>query len=490
MTETEQGGREPAVHEPAVHKPIVARGRQVVRRPDVDTIFSVNADGSRNPIHPADVRGRFQRRKHALWYLLIAVYLVVPWLKIGGHPVLLIDIPARHFYLLGATYNAQDFWFAFFFVTGLGFSLFVVAALFGRMWCGYACPHTVFLEGVFRRIERWIEGPAPSRAKLDKAPPSAAKILRRGAKLVVFLGIAAVISHSFLGYFMPVEVLVAAMTASPGQHPTAFVFMVVATAILFVNFTWFREQLCIVICPYGRLQGALYDPDTVLVGYDKKRGEPRGPAGTEGAGACVDCYRCVSVCPTGIDIRNGTQLECVGCANCIDACDDVMQKLDRPKGLVRYDSQRGFDTGRRRFFRGRVVLYSVLLLAGVTAFTLALTRRRPFEASLLRAPGRSYLVEDGRVHNVFDLQLINKRPGPRSFTIEVTGPEGAETIVGTKDLTLESLEDRRIPVHVFVPRDAFNLGRKCELTVRCADPDGELVRIATAPILGPSARHR
>ena len=492
MSETKSEGADGAQNTMAVPKPIVAKGRPVVRRPDIDTIFSVNPDGSRNAIQPADVHGRFQRRKHALWYLLIAVYLLVPWLEIGGHPVLLIDIPARHFYLLGATYNAQDFWFAFFFVTGLGFTLFVVAALFGRMWCGYACPHTVFLEGVFRRIERLIEGPATARAKLDKSPMTGAKALRRGAKLLVFLAIAAVISHSFLGYFMPVQVIVEAVTSSPGKHPTAFVFMVVATLVLFVNFTWFREQLCIVICPYGRLQGALYDPDTLLVGYDKKRGEPRGAAGTAGAGACVDCYRCVAVCPTGIDIRNGTQLECVGCANCIDACDEVMTKLDRPTGLVRYDSQRGFETGKRRFLRGRVALYALLLLAGISALTFAMTRRRPFEASLVRAPGRSYLLEenDTRVHNVYDLQLINKRAGERTFTITVTGPEELQTVVAATEVKLASLEDRRIPVHVFVPRSAFKQGLKAQLTVRCADPEGELVRIATAPVLGPSSGHR
>jgi cytochrome c oxidase accessory protein FixG len=287
---------------------------------------------------------------------------------------------------------------------------------------------------------------------------------------------------------MPVDVLVEAVTSSPALHPTAFVFVVVATVVLFVNFTWFREQTCIVICPYGRLQGALYDPDTVLVGYDGKRGEPRGPAGTEGAGDCVDCYRCVSVCPTGIDIRNGTQLECVGCANCIDACDEVMQKLDRPKGLVRYDSQRGFETGKRRFVRGRVFFYGVLLLLGMTMFTLALTRRRPFEAMLVRSPGRSFVIENERVHNVFNLQLINKRPGTRTFTIMVGGPPGSETIVAPHTIELDSLEDRRIPVHVFVTVGDFKAGLRAELIVRCADPEGEIERIATAPILGPS-RH-
>ncbi|MBM4059833.1 MAG: cytochrome c oxidase accessory protein CcoG [Planctomycetes bacterium] len=487
MTESDRSQGAPAGGHAAAHKPVVHRGRQPVRRPDIDTLFSINPDGSRNAIHPADVRGRFQRRKDLLWLVLIAIYLAAPWIRIGGRPLLLLDLPNRHFYLFGATFNAQDFWLSFFFVTGLGFALFVVAGLWGRTWCGYACPQTVFLEGLFRRVERLIEGPPAARRKLDEAPLRQ-RFPRRFLKVAVSLLLTALIAHSFLGYFMPVEVLLEAVTSSPAKHPAAFTFIVIATGLLFVNYTWFREQLCIAICPYGRLQGALYDSDTVLVGYDDTRGEPRGKEGTAGAGHCVDCYRCVAVCPTGIDIRNGTQLVCIGCANCIDVCDEVMQKLGRPRGLVRYDSQRGFETGQRRFLRGRVALYLVLMLLGLGAFTFAVTQRRPFEANLLRARGTTYTVDGGRVHNVLELHLTNKRPGPRTFHIAETGPPGAEVVIAMREVPLEPLQDLKVPVHVFVPVDRFRAGLECALTVRCEEPGGELVRVATAPLLGPSPR--
>ncbi len=485
MSDSQPENQPPAAAAPqAVGKPKVAKGKAVVRRPDIDTLFSINPDGSRNVIHPADVTGRFQTRKNLLWIVLIAVYLVIPWLRIDGIPVLLLDLPARHFYLFGQTFNAQDFWYAFFFITGLGFTLFVAAGLYGRVWCGYACPQTVFLEGVFRRIERWIEGPAAARAKLDKLP-LAQKFWRRGAKMVVFFLIAALISHSFLGYFVRVEELQKAVTSSPAEHPIAFTFIVVSTLILFVNFMWFREQLCIVVCPYGRLQAALYDPDTVLVGYDQKRGEPRAPAGSTG-GDCVDCYRCVAVCPTGIDIRNGTQLECVGCANCIDACDAVMQMLGRPTGLVRYDSMRGFETGVRRFFRGRVVMYAVLLLLGLSVMTFAFTQRRPFEANLQRTPGVTYRVTDGKVHNIFDLYVINKRPGTRTFKITSQVPAGVEVLIARPELTLDSLHDAHVPVHVFVPTGQWHQGTGLELEVVCEEDGQQLVRKAKATLLGPT----
>ena len=487
-----------AAHPAGVARPTMKKGAGRARRPDVDTLMSVNADGSRNAIHPADCSGKFQSRKHGLWYVLIAFYLAMPWVEIGGKPAILIDIQERHFYLLGQTFNAQDFWLAFFFISGLGFTLFVVAALWGRLWCGYACPQTVFLEGVFRRIERAIEGNAASRTKLDGAPMSLPKALRRGLKLLVFFAISLLITNSLLGYFMPVREVCAAMQHSPGEHLTAFVFVAVLSLIVFVNFTWFREQTCIVVCPYGRLQGALYDPDTMIVGYDERRGEPRGPAGTEGAGDCIDCFRCVSVCPTGIDIRNGTQMECVGCANCIDACDDVMTKLGKDTGLVRYDSQRGFETGQRKFFRPRVFVYAFLFLLGCFVFARSVSRRAPFEANVIRPPGAAFTIEDGRVRNLVQLHVVNKLPVRAKFTVR-GATEGGEVTIAQSVIVIESLQDQRIPVIVDVPTDAFRAGAVVTFDVTATgdddddddDDESEPVSVqAKAPLLGPSTRRR
>jgi cytochrome c oxidase accessory protein FixG len=475
--------------EPAPPKaPLVKKGAGRARRPDLDTLFSVNADGSRNAIHPADCSGRFQGRKHALWLVLIGVYLLMPWVKIGGSPAILIDIQRRHFYLFGSTFNAQDFWLAFFFISGLGFSLFVIAALWGRVWCGYACPQTVFLEGVFRRIERLFEGNANARARMDKAKWSAEKLLRRGGKLLVFLGAALGITHSLLGYFMPVEEVLAAISGPPSAHPTAFVFVLALTLLVFVNFTWFREQTCIVVCPYGRLQGALYDPDTVLVGYDQARGEPRGPAGSDGAGDCIDCFRCVSVCPTGIDIRNGTQMECVGCANCIDACDEVMHKLGRAPGLVRYDSQRGFEGGARRFWRPRVFVYAFLLLLGCTVFSLAVSRRPLFEANVIRPPGAAFVLEGERLRNLMQLHVVNKLPEAADFTVVAVAPDGVLATVSQGALRLLSLQDQRIPIVLQMPAAAYQEGLEVEFVVTAKTADASHEQRTKVAVLGPRRR--
>lgn len=358
-------------------------------------------------------------------FALIAFYLSLPWFKVGGFPAVFLDVAERRFHLFGVTFAAQDMWLLFFVITGLGFSLFFITALLGRVWCGWACPQTVFLEHIYRRIERWTEGDAVKRRALRDAPLSAEKIFKRTLKHALYVLVSAVITHLFLAYYVSLAEVWDMMRHAPTEHWGAFGFIAIATGILYFNFAWFREQLCIVICPYGRIQSALIDDHSLVIGYDAKRGEPRGKAGTAEAGACVDCNRCVHVCPTGIDIRQGLQMECIGCTACIDACDDVMVRLHRPKGLVRYDSQKAFTGSRTRWIRPRTVLYFVLLLAGASVASWAISTVKPANFGVTRMTGAPYIVDETSVRNQFLVRIVNKRNTPAQFVVRIDhAPDG------------------------------------------------------------------
>ncbi len=425
----------------------------------------LRSDGRRNFVVPADVSGRFTRRKYILYALLIAIYAALPWLQVGGNPAVQLDVERRVFYLFGAVFNAQDFWMVFFLLSGLGFLLIVLTALFGRVWCGYACPQTVFLEGVFRRLERFIEGPRNIRLKRDKQDLGVSKVLRKGLKHALFLSLSVVVAHVFMSYFVSIPSLFRMFEAGPQRHPEAFAWASGMSAVMYLNFAWFREQLCLVLCPYGRLQSALTDTDTLVIGYDEKRGEPRGKAKNEGIGDCVDCRRCVVVCPTGIDIRNGLQLDCIGCAACIDACDEVMTKLSRPTGLVRYDSLKGLQGLPKRFLRPRVYLYAALGALGLAVATPLLSHRVPFEANLLRLPGASFTLEaeQTEVRNGLELHLVNKRTSEATLEIEPNTEAGIVFVVASPKVRLKPLESRRIPVFATAPNDGT--ARAIELDV-------------------------
>src|SRR4051812_13956789 len=387
--------------------------------PRHESVSTILADGSRRFLFPADAHGRFARWRRISALALIGFYLSLPWIKINGHPAVFLDVASRRFHLFGLTLAAQDLWLIFFVITGLGFSLFFVTALLGRVWCGWACPQTVFLDHVYRRIERWIEGDALARRALDGAPLSAEKIIKSGAKHSVFLVASAVITHLFLAYFVSLPEVWSMMRAAPTEHWGAFGFIAIATGVLYFNFAWFREQLCIVICPYGRIQSALIDDHSLVIGYDAARGEPRAKAGTPDAGACVACNRCVQVCPVGIDIRHGLQMECIGCTACIDACDDVMTRLARPRGLIRYDSQKAFTGGRTRWVRPRTILYFLLLLIGTGVATWALSTVKPANFGVTRMTGAPYIVDDAVVRNQFLVRIVNKRSEPARFVLNV-----------------------------------------------------------------------
>lgn len=452
-------------------------------------LSSVRADGSRLAMHPADVRGRFITRRRVVFAVLMAVYLAAPLVKVGGHPAVHLDVAARRFYLFGGTFNAQDFWMVLFLLTSVGFGLLFTTAFVGRAWCGWACPQTVFLEGLFRPVERFWDGPRERRLKLPSEPWTVRKALRALGKHASYGVLALLVSHTAVSLFVSAKDLALMVTEGPFAHPVPFTWAMVTTGLLYFNFTWFREQLCLIVCPYGRLQSAMHDPDSLTIGYDARRGEPRGKlfkqAGVEAPprGDCVDCKRCIQVCPTAIDIRNGLQLDCLACAQCVDACDEVMDKVGRPRGLIRFESLRVLEGGARRTVRPRLFAYGALLLAAVGGLATTLVLRTPFEANLMRARGVPWVLDGTQVRNQFELHVVNKHPEAADFQVEVTSPVPAQVVVPVKKLHLGSLEEQRVPFFVTVERDAVK--GPVELAVRVTDRRTGQVKPLAIRFLGP-----
>ncbi len=467
-----------------------------------DFVTTINEDGSRYVLYPADASGRFMEARKWSAFALIAIYLLLPWIPINGYPALFLDLASRRFHFFGLTLSAQDAWLLFFGVTGLGFILFFLTALFGRLWCGWACPQTVFLDHVYRRIERWLEGDAPARRALKAAPMSFSKFSRRVVKHVLYAVVSLLITHLFLAYFISIPALWSYMHEAPGENWASFLFVFIAAGILYFNFAWFREQLCIVICPYGRLQSVLTDDHTMVIGYDGKRGEPRGKLGTPQAGACIDCNRCVQVCPTGIDIRQGLQLECIGCAACIDACDEVMDKIGRPRGLVRYSSLSGLAGGVTRWIRPRTILYGVLLLVGVVVATFAFSTVKPANFFVFRMTGASYFVDAADVRNQFMVRIVNKRTVAADFRVTLEGvPAGVLQQGFAEPVTVAPLGEQVSPLVLMVPRQTY--AGSFKFTVKMQDenktytlsrdiefigPDPELLHEAEAETKGAGQR--
>jgi cytochrome c oxidase accessory protein FixG len=419
-----------------------------IHLPVVEVRSSLRADGRRNFVYPADVSVRFNTGRRVGFWALIGIWLVLPWIKINGAPSLFLDIEHRKFFLFGATFNAQDIWLVFFLLTGVAFTLVYLTALLGRVFCGYACPQTVFLEAIYRPIERLVEGTREQRMKRNAGEWTLDKAWRKVAKHALFFLSSVFVAHIFVSYFVSVPHILHWVRRNPSEHPEAFGWAMGLTAFFYANFAWFREQICLIVCPYGRLQSVLIDDDSLVIGYDERRGEPRGKGKKEGQGDCVDCNRCVVVCPTGIDIRNGLQLDCIACTACVDACDEVMDKLKRPRGLVRYDSLNGLRGKEKKIFRPRVLIYTVLLLAGIGAFIFAVSRHQDFEANVLRLPGLPYVVENGVVRNSFELHMVNKRGTEETYDIAPEPAAGIDFIVATKTVTLGPLAQTRVPIFV------------------------------------------
>ncbi len=458
---------------------------------------SILPDGSRKRIVPLTIDGRFATARKFVFAVLVAILVVLPWVKIAGNPAVFLDIPARRFFLFGATFNAQDAALVVLLFFAVALTLVVATSLLGRAFCGWACPQTVFLEGLFRPFEQKILGTIADRKRRERLHGPTANRGRTILLHAIWIVLATFVAHVFVSYFVSIPKLFQMVRANPAAHPEAFLWMAAVTAAFYGNFSRFREQTCLVVCPYGRLQAVLVDDDSLVVGYDATRGEPRGKAvakashpapdaaeesGPASKGACVDCGRCVAVCPTGIDIRNGLQLDCVACSACIDACDDVMDRLKQPRGLIRYDSLNGLAGRARRVLRPRLALYAVAAIALITATTFATRRHHNFEANLLRNTGTPYFSDGKDVVNGFELHVVNKGASATDYTVAGDDPRFT-FVVPIATPHLEGGADVRVPVMVRAPKGTLT-GEKFHLKISAAS--GESFPIE-ASFLGPAA---
>lgn len=453
-------------------------------------IASMRPDGSRLMLHPAEVRGKWITWRRVVFAVLVLFYVGAPLLQVGGHPAVFLDVEHRKFYLFGNTFNAQDFWMIVLLAITFAFSLLFVTAWRGRVWCGWACPQTVFLEGVFRPLERLIDGPRERRLKAAREPWTVKKLARFALKQALFLAASIAVGHAATALFVTPQALSLMIVEGPAAHPEAFGLSTGFALIVFFNFAWFREQFCVVLCPYGRLQSVLHDKDSITVAYDERRGEPRGHLKTAGqAGDCLDCLKCVHACPTGIDIRQGLQMECLACNQCIDACDEVMVKVKKPKGLIRFLSVHEQAGLPRVVARPRLFIYGAVVALALATLLASLALRTPFESNVLRPRGSNPWTVDGEtVRNAFELHLVNKNPEASTFHVSVTSPVPASIVVGTPEVQLGSLLDARVPVSVSI--DRRDLRRPVELTVEISDARSGKVKRQEVRFLAPLSPER
>lgn len=399
-----------------------------------DTLGIVEKSGKRKWLYPKKPQGRFHRLRVLFSAMLLAVLFGVPFVSVDGHPLMLFNIVTRKFILFGVPFGPHDFYLLGLTIITTVVFIFLFTAVFGRLFCGWVCPQTVFMEMVFRKIDYWIEGDHRAQQRLNESPWNGTKVVRKGVKYAVYFAISFLVSNMLLAWVIGVEELGRIVTDPVEQHLAGFTAMMLFTGLFYFIFIWFREQACILVCPYGRLQGVLLDPNSIVIAYDDVRGEPRGRL-TRGEqrtkGDCIDCKECVVVCPTGIDIRNGTQLECVNCTACIDACDTVMDKIGKPRGLIRYDSMVGIRDKVRRIFTPRVIGYSIVQTLLLVVLAYFLTTRSEIDITILRTPGMFYQDQpDGRVSNLYDMKVLNKTFDRRDITLELAGVPGEIRILG------------------------------------------------------------
>lgn len=402
-----------------------------------DKIATVDEKGKRIWIYPKKQLGKYFNRRALVAYALLAVLFSGPFIKINGEPLLLINVLERKFVIFGQIFWPQDMFIFAFAMIAVVVLIIVFTVVFGRLFCGWVCPQTIFMEMIFRRIEYWIDGDWTQQKKLDRAPWNAHKIYKRSLKWGIFWIISFLIANIFLAYIIGIEELQAIIVDDPANHTGGLIAIIIFTTVFFAVFAWFREQVCTTVCPYGRLQGVLLDKNSVVVAYDYKRGENRAKFRKKedrkevGKGDCIDCGQCVNVCPTGIDIRNGTQLECINCTLCMDACDHMMDRVGLEKGLIRYDSEEGIKTRKKWELNARAKAYIVLMVAILGLLTALILTRSQIEFSILNLRGTSYTkLDDTTVVNIFETNLLNKTNVDHDVELKVLSNNAEIEVVG------------------------------------------------------------
>jgi cytochrome c oxidase accessory protein FixG len=394
-------------------------------------LASVARDGRRRWIYARQPAGRLYRARTILSWFLLGFLLLAPFITVNGQPLMLIDVLQRRFSLLGVLFRPQDFYLVVLIALTVLVTLMLSTVVVGRVWCGWFCPQTVFMEMLFRRLEYLIEGSAEQQLRRDRGPWTRGKLVRRGLKHAIFFGLSFVIANVFLAWIIGAHDLRRIVTDPPRQHLVGLATITIFSFVFYMVFARFREQACVLACPYGRVMSALTDTRTITVTYDQRRGEPRSrlirhAAGGAPRGDCIDCHQCVTVCPTGIDIRNGIQLECVNCTACIDACNDVMTRIQRPTGLIRLTSHEAIQQGHSRWLTARAASYAAVWLALVTTVSVLLVSRRDLDVLILRQPGTLYAtVAGGEVANFYTVQALNRTSSHTPFDIEVVEPKQA-----------------------------------------------------------------
>ncbi|MCE6991878.1 cytochrome c oxidase accessory protein CcoG [Dyadobacter sp. CY323] len=433
-----------------------------------DHFNEVSERGKRNWFYPQKPKGNWHTRRVLFTILILTLLFAVPFVRFHDQPILLFNVLERKFIIFGMFIGPQDYWL--FGLTMLSFMVFIVlfTTIFGRLWCGWACPQTVFMEMVFRKIEYAIEGDATKQKLLNKAPWTNEKIMKKGTKYALFLLISFVIANLLLSYVLGVDELSKIIHEPIADHLPLFLGILAFTAVFYFNFAWLRDQACTVVCPYGRLQSVFIDRHTITVAYDHERGEPRGKIHKNQErpeGDCVNCYQCVAVCPTGIDIRNGLQMECVNCTACIDACDSIMDKVGFAPGLIRYTSENAIVTKTNKLITPRVIGYVAVLLLLWSALGFVIASRTDTETSLLRAPGSQYIEnKDGTISNLYTFKIFNKTNKALMPTIKLENVEGKMIFAGKPDLQLTATGMVEGTLFITIPKSELR-ERKTKLTL-------------------------